>query len=138
MATGADIMCGRINTGSPTKPAPQDQKIIQIQAAESSGLSISSAISTPAVEVEGELLKVPVTPPQPGSSSWTSKQKWWRPDPATGTWVPEGHEGQVTTSADATKSASRSLRFRSETSASVEDKRWLTSMEELPDMDRAK
>lgn len=65
------------------------------------------------------------------------QQKWWRPDPKTGTWVPEGYEGQVTTSTDVTKAASRVMRIRSDTTASLEDKRWWTSMEELPDMDRA-
>jgi hypothetical protein len=66
-----------------------------------------------------------------------TKQQWWRPDPETGIWVPEEYEGQVTTSTAATKSPSRITRVRSETTTSLEDKKWWTSMEELPDMDRA-
>lgn len=55
-----------------------------------------------------------------------SKQ-WWMPDPETGDWVPEGTRG--------IKIPARQSHIRTQTTA-VEDKRWWTSMEELPDMDR--
>ncbi|KAG0560635.1 hypothetical protein KC19_9G001400 [Ceratodon purpureus] len=110
MATDVDIMC---------KPSKKET-------------SPERADKRPAVSASSEESKLNVMP-VPSSS----KQKWWRPDPVTGTWVPEGYEGQVTTSTDMMKSPSRITRIRSETSASLEDKRWWTSMEELPDMDRA-
>lgn len=69
-------------------------------------------------------------PPQP------TKQQWWRPDPETGMWVPEEYEGQVTTSTS--NHTPRQSRVRTETPASLEEKRWWTSMEELPDMYRSK
>lgn len=114
LATGADIMCGT----SPKKENSPEREDLQ-----------------PTVSARPEEPKVAAMP-APDSS----QQKWWRPDPVTGRWVPEGHEGhegQVTTSTHVMKSPPRLPRIRSEPAASPEDKRWWTSMEELPDMDRA-
>jgi hypothetical protein len=110
MATGADIMCG---------PSPKKE------------MRPERGDKRPRVSASPEEPKVNVMPVP------SSNQKWWRPDPVTGTWVPEGSEGQVTTSSNVMKSASRISRVRTETMASLEDKRWWTSMEELPDMERA-
>lgn len=62
----------------------------------------------------------------------TPKQQWWKPDPETGFWVPDEYQGHVTSKSPATLPKAR---IRSETT-SIEDRRWWSSMEELPDMDR--
>ncbi|XP_002965861.2 uncharacterized protein LOC9634295 [Selaginella moellendorffii] len=59
------------------------------------------------------------------------KQQWWRPDPVTGTWIPEGHEGQIDTV------ELREERLRSVPTASLEDRGWWSSLEDLPDRDEA-
>ena len=68
-------------------------------------------------------------PPEP------TKQQWWRPDPETGMWIPEDYEGRITTSTS--NNSPQQFRLRRGTSASLDERRWWTSLDELPDMYRA-
>ncbi|XP_073390154.1 uncharacterized protein [Physcomitrium patens] len=123
MATGADIMCGSTKEQEKSSEPASESRI--------TSLDLEELVNRPVVSVNPE--KVHTVDPTPS----TKQVKWWRPDPVTGAWVPEGSEGGITTSTGTTKTHSRITRIRSETTASLEDKRWWTSMEELPDMDRA-
>ena len=67
-------------------------------------------------------------PPQP------TNQQWYKPDPMTGFWVPEGYHGHVMATPEAArKSSLPTVHVRTE---SLLDKQWFENMEELPDMDR--
>lgn len=67
-------------------------------------------------------------PPQP------TNQQWYKPDPMTGFWVPEGYHGHVMATPEAArKSSLPTVHVRTESSL---DKQWFENMEELPDMDR--
>ncbi|CAM6025572.1 unnamed protein product [Sphagnum balticum] len=64
-----------------------------------------------------------------------TKQQWWKPDPATGVYVPEDYHGKVTTCTTKSRKVSKPIIRSEETTARI-DRSWWTSMEELPDMDR--
>lgn len=64
-----------------------------------------------------------------------TKQQWWKPDPATGVYVPEDYHGKVTTCTTKSRKVSKPIIRSEETTAQI-DRSWWTSMEELPDMDR--
>jgi len=66
-----------------------------------------------------------------------AKPRWYRPDPVTGTWLPEAEsEGEETSVTKSVIPPALTARIRAESTDSTQDKRWWTSMEELPDMDR--
>ena len=70
---------------------------------------------------------------QEQSSGVASKGKpktWWRPDPSTGVWVPGGdkEEGNAKTGNEEV-----TVRRRTIASASLEERAWWSSMEEIPD-----
>jgi len=66
-----------------------------------------------------------------------AKPRWYRPDPVTGTWLPEAEsEGDETSVTKSVIPPALTARIRAESTDSTQDKRWWTSMEELPDMDR--
>ncbi|GLJ43720.1 hypothetical protein SUGI_0910310 [Cryptomeria japonica] len=63
-----------------------------------------------------------------GGDGGNFKPRWWKPDPVTGVWVPEESEGQI----DAVEMEAK-YRFRSEPTASLDERAWWSSMEEVPD-----
>lgn len=57
----------------------------------------------------------------------TNKAKWWHPDPVSGVWVPEDKFGSVDSA------QLRKQRLRNWPRASMDEKAWWSSLEELPD-----
>ena len=53
---------------------------------------------------------------------------WWRPDPVTGVWIPEGYKGQI----DAAELRDQ-IRVRTIPTASLDERAWWSSIEEVPD-----
>ncbi|KAH7431978.1 hypothetical protein KP509_07G002500 [Ceratopteris richardii] len=66
--------------------------------------------------------------PRRESATATGKQVWWRPDPTTGMWMPEDQEA-----GSLTPTRLPLQRIRSVSNASMDEKAYWNSLEEMPD-----